>query len=128
VRQVEAKAIRKLQHPVRARKLKGFVDEGMYRESRPLEGEGVRRGRPRKSTALGLAGDLEAGGAAGEAFGALGDEHDDPSLLDGVLESDVGGDVSGDTSGELGDVPLDEAAETTEGDDAWSDNPDERGR
>ena len=26
VRQVEAKAIRKLQHPVRARKLEGFVD------------------------------------------------------------------------------------------------------
>jgi RNA polymerase primary sigma factor len=128
VRQVEAKAIRKLQHPVRARKLKGFVDEGMYRESRPLEGEGVRRGRPRKSTALGLAGDLEAGGAAGDAFGALGDEHDDLSLLDGALEGDVGGDVSGDPSGELGDVPLDEAAETIEGDDAWSDNPDELGR
>jgi RNA polymerase primary sigma factor len=26
VRQVEAKAIRKLQHPVRARKLEGFLD------------------------------------------------------------------------------------------------------
>jgi RNA polymerase primary sigma factor len=35
VRQVEAKAIRKLQHPVRARKLDGFVD-------RMLEKEGVR--------------------------------------------------------------------------------------
>jgi RNA polymerase primary sigma factor len=29
VRQVEAKAIRKLQHPVRARKLEGFLDSGM---------------------------------------------------------------------------------------------------
>ena len=27
VRQVEAKAIRKLQHPVRARKLEGFLDQ-----------------------------------------------------------------------------------------------------
>ena len=34
VRQVEAKAIRKLQHPVRARKLAGFVDK-------PLEMQGV---------------------------------------------------------------------------------------
>ena len=30
VRQVEAKAIRKLQHPVRARKLEGFVDGSGY--------------------------------------------------------------------------------------------------
>ena len=34
VRQVEAKAIRKLQHPVRARKLQGFVDGSVYREIR----------------------------------------------------------------------------------------------
>ncbi|MEZ6318354.1 MAG: RNA polymerase sigma factor RpoD [Phycisphaerales bacterium] len=34
VRQVEAKAIRKLQHPVRARKLQGFVDGSTYRELR----------------------------------------------------------------------------------------------
>ena len=34
VRQVEAKAIRKLQHPVRARKLQGFVDSDDYRESK----------------------------------------------------------------------------------------------
>ena len=34
VRQVEAKAIRKLQHPVRARKLQGFVDGSVYREVR----------------------------------------------------------------------------------------------
>ena len=35
VRQVEAKAIRKLQHPVRARKLHGFVDGSVYKEVRP---------------------------------------------------------------------------------------------
>jgi RNA polymerase primary sigma factor len=34
VRQVEAKAIRKLQHPVRARKLQGFVDGSVYKEHR----------------------------------------------------------------------------------------------
>jgi len=34
VRQVEAKAIRKLQHPVRARKLQGFVDGKVYKECR----------------------------------------------------------------------------------------------
>jgi len=32
VRQVEAKAIRKLQHPVRARKLQGFVNKNVYKE------------------------------------------------------------------------------------------------
>ena len=35
VRQVEAKAIRKLQHPVRARKLQGFVDGSVYKEVKP---------------------------------------------------------------------------------------------
>ena len=44
VRQVEAKAIRKLQHPVRARKLKGFVDEGMYKEARPVDRGTAHRG------------------------------------------------------------------------------------
>jgi len=34
VRQVEAKAIRKLQHPVRARKLQGFVETAVYKESK----------------------------------------------------------------------------------------------
>jgi RNA polymerase primary sigma factor len=37
VRQVEAKAIRKLQHPVRARKLQGFVDGSAYRQARAAE-------------------------------------------------------------------------------------------
>ncbi|MEX2219936.1 MAG: RNA polymerase sigma factor RpoD [Phycisphaerales bacterium] len=37
VRQVEAKAIRKLQHPVRARKLQGFVNGNQYREVRSEE-------------------------------------------------------------------------------------------
>ena len=35
VRQVEAKALRKLQHPVRARKLQGFVSDEEYKERRP---------------------------------------------------------------------------------------------
>jgi RNA polymerase primary sigma factor len=42
VRQVEAKAIRKLQHPVRARKLQGFVDGSVYKEVKPepsIDGE-----------------------------------------------------------------------------------------
>ncbi len=33
VRQVEAKAIRKLQHPVRARKLEGFLDGSIYQQN-----------------------------------------------------------------------------------------------
>jgi hypothetical protein len=37
VRQVEAKAIRKLQHPVRARKLQGFVDGSVYKEVRSAD-------------------------------------------------------------------------------------------
>ena len=37
VEEVEAKAIRKLQHPVRARKLQGFVDGSVYREVRAGE-------------------------------------------------------------------------------------------
>jgi len=39
VRQVEAKAIHKLQHPVRARKLQGFVDGSAYRQGAPVEQE-----------------------------------------------------------------------------------------
>ncbi len=39
VRQVEAKAIRKLQHPVRARKLQGFVDGSTNREQRAADHE-----------------------------------------------------------------------------------------
>ena len=31
IRQIEAKGIRKLQHPVRARKLEGFLPEGVIR-------------------------------------------------------------------------------------------------
>ena len=37
VRQVEAKAIRKLQHPVRARKLQSFVDGSVYKEVRTAD-------------------------------------------------------------------------------------------
>ena len=44
VRQVEAKAIRKLQHPVRARKLQGFVDGSVYKEVIPDSTEPDREG------------------------------------------------------------------------------------
>jgi RNA polymerase primary sigma factor len=43
VRQVEAKAIRKLQHPVRARKLQGFVDGSVYKE---VKGESTVQALP----------------------------------------------------------------------------------
>jgi RNA polymerase primary sigma factor len=42
VRQVEAKAIRKLQHPVRARKLQGFVDKSVYKEVRGTPERGIQ--------------------------------------------------------------------------------------
>ncbi|MEK6703908.1 MAG: sigma-70 family RNA polymerase sigma factor [Planctomycetota bacterium] len=42
VRQVEAKAIRKLQHPVRARKLQGFVDKNVYKEIRGEPERGIQ--------------------------------------------------------------------------------------
>ncbi len=42
VRQVEAKAIRKLQHPVRARKLQGFVDKNVYKEVRGEPERGIQ--------------------------------------------------------------------------------------
>ena len=44
VRQVEAKAIRKLQHPVRARKLQGFVEGSVYKEVKPESTEPDREG------------------------------------------------------------------------------------
>jgi DNA-binding CsgD family transcriptional regulator len=40
VRQVEAKAIRKLQHPVRARKLMGFVDGSIYKQLQKADEKG----------------------------------------------------------------------------------------
>jgi DNA-binding CsgD family transcriptional regulator len=40
VRQVEAKAIRKLQHPVRARKLMGFVDGSIYKQLQKADERG----------------------------------------------------------------------------------------
>jgi RNA polymerase primary sigma factor len=41
VRQVEAKAIKKLQHPVRSRKLVGFLDQAAVRELKPAMAIGV---------------------------------------------------------------------------------------
>jgi RNA polymerase primary sigma factor len=52
VRQVEAKAIRKLQHPVRARKLQGFVDGSVYREVRSESAVPAPEARPIAGPAL----------------------------------------------------------------------------
>jgi RNA polymerase primary sigma factor len=94
VRQVEAKAIRKLQHPVRARKLKGFVDEGVYHESRPLDAGLSKRGRPRKA-------DI-AGNESHEGLDALAPLEANDELL--------------------GEMPLDETPEASEPDADWDDN------
>ncbi len=47
VRQVEAKAIRKLQHPVRARKLQGFVDEESGAAEAPIDPKATPQTPPR---------------------------------------------------------------------------------
>lgn len=53
VRQVEAKAIRKLQHPVRARKLQGFMENAKLKNARDIAE--TRRGRqPKPITASGV--------------------------------------------------------------------------
>src|SRR5438477_8497437 len=59
VRQVEAKAIRKLQHPVRARKLEGFLDGSIY-------------------ATLGA---MPTGDAGMADLEAIGDEGDDEALV-----------------------------------------------
>jgi DNA-binding CsgD family transcriptional regulator len=61
VRQVEAKAIRKLQHPVRARKLHGFVDGSVYREIRPETSGGIQSPRPGLPGPAPTAGPIHAG-------------------------------------------------------------------
>ena len=67
VRQVEAKAIRKLQHPVRARKLQGFVDNARLKDPRELAEP--RRGRPPKhASSLG-----DRFGAGEGVFASMGD-------------------------------------------------------
>lgn len=57
VRQVEAKAIRKLQHPVRARKLQGFVDGSAYKELRAHPGTGPTEAPPRGREQAAFAGE-----------------------------------------------------------------------
>ena len=75
VRQVEAKAIRKLQHPVRARKLQGFIDNARIKDPRELAEP--RRGRPPKD-ATGMRDRLGDGSLAG--LGGRGDLDEDAEL------------------------------------------------
>jgi RNA polymerase primary sigma factor len=82
VRQVEAKAIRKLQHPVRARKLQGFVDGRAFRdpeEEQSLVGDPPRRPRGAASPEQALGARFEGARAA------------DPSQLDDALAESAGG-------------------------------------
>ena len=58
VRQVEAKAIRKLQHPVRARKLEGFLDGSIYATLGAMPAGDISFGDED--------GDLDEGGPEGE--------------------------------------------------------------
>ncbi|GJM18730.1 MAG: RNA polymerase sigma factor [Phycisphaeraceae bacterium] len=53
VRQVEAKAIRKLQHPVRSRKLQGFVDGATNREIRGAEAKTEAKSEAKAETPAG---------------------------------------------------------------------------
>ena len=70
VRQVESKAVRKLQHPVRARKLQGFVDGSVYKEIKPeisaelrgtAEPNGSEPQRPKTSQPQGHPGESRPG-------------------------------------------------------------------
>ncbi len=80
VRQVEAKAIRKLQHPVRARKLQGFVDGSVYREVRGEAGAGAP-GRQRSADRA----------PAPEEAAVTGDDEREDAMLEGTAmdEPDV---------------------------------------
>lgn len=88
VRQVEAKAIRKLQHPVRARKLQGFVDGSVYKETRgePLTVQTVAKVPvpvPRTSQDIPtMLPDAVAEQVAGQLADALADD-----LADGIAET-----------------------------------------
>jgi RNA polymerase primary sigma factor len=81
VRQVEAKAIRKLQHPVRARKLQGFVDGSVARE-RELRTE---RAEAQKSLAA------RKGGPAGDELPAMDAALD--IAMDAAMEMDEADDA-----------------------------------
>jgi RNA polymerase primary sigma factor len=81
VRQVEAKAIRKLQHPVRARKLQGFVD-ARSREAH-AEARSESRGEARVSVRTDSGGSSHGNGNGnGHAAGHAAEVHtDQPSAL-----------------------------------------------
>ena len=93
VRQVEAKAIRKLQHPVRARKLQGFVEGAVYKEVKPeggASGGGGSRGNQK---------DKKTGATSGGA--SVDQNRSNGPATDGQVTGDAGGDAAGGG----GDVP-----------------------
>ena len=90
VRQVEAKAIRKLQHPVRARKLQGFV-EGQRARDASKHSKPVLSGKPAR-LAGGKSRDADAsrGGSSGKSQLNAAINQDDDDLLPGALLIDEG--------------------------------------
>jgi RNA polymerase primary sigma factor len=107
VRQVEAKAIRKLQHPVRARKLKGFVDEGVYKEVRPTERPVGRR-----------AGDSSLLHDDAQVDADLQDDMIVDDESDGLMHDAGLADTQEDGSEGLGNDQWAEGSDENEGDDA----------
>lgn len=85
VRQVEAKAIRKLQHPVRARKLQGFIDNAKIKDPRELSEP--RRGKVPKYYAQNH-NRLNVPGVAGHSSSASrgGMDDDAQAILDELRE------------------------------------------
>ena len=101
VRQVEAKASRKLQHPVRARKLQGFVDGTMAREREARH----ERAEAQKAQAMRSRGSNAAGSPANAA---------NPPLMDAALESAMDAAMQHDEADDL----MAEIELTDNGDDA----------
>jgi hypothetical protein len=98
---VEAKAIRKLQHPVRARKLQGFVDGTMAREREARH----ERAEAQKAQAMRSRGSNAAGSPANAA---------NPPLMDAALESAMDAAMQHDEADDL----MAEIELTDNGDDA----------
>lgn len=92
VRQVEAKAIRKLQHPVRARKLQGFIDNAKIKDPRELSE--TRRGKVPKYFAHNH-NRLNVPGSASNGAGARSPmDEDAQAILDELREMGEIGDVN----------------------------------
>ena len=120
VRQVEAKAIRKLQHPVRARKLQGFIDNAKIKDPRELSEP--RRGKTPKYFSQNH-NRLSVPGVANHMSSAsLGPMDDDAqAILDELREMGEIGDV-GDTLDMLD--PIERDSKTVDSADVDSCEPD----